>query len=289
MLWQRVRPYVLVAPALSSLLVFFIYPIFYMSYLSLTDWDFLSPTKPFIGLGNFVDLFRDALFWQVLYNSLIYTVLSVGLNVGLAVLIALWLNRPGFWKGILQGVVFSPHIISMVSVALLWMWMMDPQYGLINSFLSGIGLPKLAWLKSPHTALLSLVLVSVWKSVGFYALIVLAGLQSIPKEVYEAANLDNAPGWRAFTKITVPMLSPTLFFLTVIGLINSFQVFDTISVMTGGGPINSTNTLVYFIYQNGFVFFKIGYASAAGVLMMAIVAALTFFHFKVLEKRVHYR
>lgn len=283
------RPYVMIALALFVFGCFFIYPICYLIYLSLTQWDLLSPDKRFVGLQNYIDLATDPLFAQVLKNTLLYTLLTVAANMTLALGLALWMNRPGWFAGFLQSATFSPYIVSMVSVSVLWMWMMDPQYGLLNGLLGAVGLPGLQWLRSPDTSLLSLVLVSVWKQVGFYALIFLAGLQSIPKELYEAAALDRTPFRRSFLKITLPMLSPTLFFLVVIGMINSFQVFDTISIMTAGGPVNSTNTLVYYIYQNGFQFFKIGYASAAGVVLMVVIGILTVFHFKFLERRVHYR
>lgn len=288
MLGEKARPYLMVAPAIAVFLVFYVYPIFYMFYLSTTRWDLLSPDKPFVGLQNFADLFRNELFWQVLNNSFVYTLSTIVLNIGLALLLALWMNRPGLLSGFVQGTVFSPHIISMVSISILWMWMMDPQYGLLNGLLDFFGLPRLQWLRDSETSMLSLILVSVWKQVGFYSLILLAGLQSIPGEIYEAAALDKTPAWRTFRKITLPMLSPTLFFLTIVGMINSFQVFETISIMTQGGPVNSTNTLVYYIYENGFSYFKIGYASAAGVVLLAIIAVLTLVHFRFLERRVHY-
>lgn len=289
MLWARLRPYLMTGPSLIIFILFFIYPIGYMAYLSMTDWDFLSPDKSFVGLQNFADLFQDRLFLQVMRNSFVFTFSTVVLNLILALLLALWLNRSGFMAGLYQVVVFSPYIISMVTVAILWTWIMDPQNGLLNAMLQSLGLPKLKWLEDPGTSLLSLIVVFVWKHLGFYSLVLLAGMQNVPKEIYEAADLDKSPVWRTFYKITLPMLSPTLFFLVVVGMINSFQVFDTIALMTHGGPINSTNTLVYYIYQNGFQFFKIGYASAAGVVLTVIIAALTIFHFQYLEKRVHYR
>lgn len=287
--WERIRPYLILTPSLLTFMIFFIYPIIYMFYLSSTQWDLLSPAKPFVGMQNFIDLFHDPLFLQVLKNTFLFTLLKVGLNVGLSLIAALWMNRSGFLAGFVQGAVFSPYIISMVSISILWMWIMDPQYGLLNGLLDVIGLPTLQWLQHPSTSLLSLVIVSVWKHVGFYSLILLAGLQSIPQEVYEAAELDRTPAWRSFYKITLPMLSPTLFFLIIIGMIQSFQVFESISIMTQGGPVNSTNMLVYYIYENGFQFFKIGYASAAGVILLIIISILTLFHFKFLERRVHYR
>ncbi|KAF4326274.1 hypothetical protein G195_000103 [Phytophthora kernoviae 00238/432] len=153
----------------------------------------------------------------------------------------------------------------------------------------GVGLPKQTWLSSPDSSLLSLVLVSVWKGVGYNALIFIAGLQSIPKDVYEASALDEANWWRKFYKITLPMLSPTLFFLIIINLISSFQVFETIAIMTNGGPINSTNTLVFYIYEYGFRYFKIGYASAAGAILLVVVGLLTLVYFKLLSRKVHYQ
>ncbi len=287
--WSRVRPYAMVAPALIIFLMFFIYPIFYMIYLSVFDWNFVSPTKNFVGLQNYLDLFQAKEFIQVLKNSFVYTLLTVAFSIGIALILAVWLNKSGFFYGFVQAAIFSPHIISLVSVAMLWLWLMEPSYGLLNWLFKLVGLPKLEWIAHPDTALYSLVTVAVWKGVGFNALVFIAGLQSIPKDIYEAAALDQSNRFTTFYKLTLPMLSPTLFFLIIINMINSFQVFETIAIMTKGGPINSTNTLVYFIYENGFRFFKIGYASAAGVILLVVIAILTFIYFRLLAKRVHYR
>lgn len=283
------RPYLMLAPALLLMFVFFIYPIFYMGYLSLTDWDFISPDKQLIGLGNYGHLFQDELFRQVLANSFVYTFVSVTAKLVIALGLALWLNRSGLWAGAVQGAIFSPYIISMVTVSMLWMWIMEPNYGLLNGLMQVLGLPRLKWLDDPATSMASLILIAVWKQAGFYTLILLAGLQSIPGDMYEAADLDRTPWWRRFFRLTLPMLSPTIFFLVIVGMISSFQVFETIFITTEGGPLNSTNTLVYFIYQNGFLYFKIGYASAAGVILFVIIAVLTFVYFKFLERKVHYR
>lgn len=288
-LWMSLRPYLMVAPAITVFVLFFIYPIFYMIFLSFHSWNFISPTKDFVGIQNFVELFQSSEFLQVILNSLLYTILTVSITLGIAILLALWLNKSGIIYGFVQGAIFSPYIISLVSVSMLWMWLLDPQYGLLNWVLSLFKLPQLEWLAHPSTALLSLVLVAVWKGVGFNTLVFIAGLQSIPKDIYEAAELDQSSRWRTFVKLTLPMLSPTLFFLLIINMIGSFQVFETIAIMTSGGPINSTNTLVYYIYENGFRFFKIGYASAAGVMLLIIVSVLTMIYFKLLSKRVHYR
>ena len=287
--WVKLRPYAMIFPAILIFCLFFIYPIGYMIYLSFHDWNFVSPVKDFVGTSNFIYLLSDRDFREVISNSFIYTFFTVFLTISLSLLLALWLNRGGAVYSFMQASIFSPHIISLVSVSMLWMWIMDADYGLLNWFLNLIGMESVMWLTSPDYALTSLILVAVWKGIGFNTLVFIAGLQSIPKDLYEAAELDHTPPWRRFLKITVPMLSPTLFFLTIIGVINSFQVFETINLMTAGGPINSTNTFVYYIYQYGFQFFKIGYASAAGVILLVILSVLTVVYFKVLSKRVHYR
>lgn len=288
-IWHKLRPYGMVAPAIVIFTMFFLYPIFYMIYLSLFDWNFVSPTKTFVGLANFRDLLTDSDFMKVLSNTTIYTLLTVTLTTILALLLALWLNRKSLFHGFVQGAIFSPHIISLVSISLLWSWLMDPEYGLLNWIIGLFGFGPLQWLSHPGTSLVSLVIVAVWKGLGYNTLVFIAGLQSIPGDIYEAAALDESKPWTTFAKLTLPMLSPTIFFLVIINLIGSFQVFETIAIMTQGGPVNSTNTLVYYIYENGFRFFKIGYASAAGVILLVIVGALTIVYFRLLARRVHYR
>ncbi|MFC0335693.1 carbohydrate ABC transporter permease [Paenibacillus sepulcri] len=287
--WEKLRPYSMVAPAIIIFSLFFIYPIFYMIYLSMFDWNFVSPTKTFVGFQNFKDLLTEPDFRQVLTNTTIYTLLTVTLTTGISLLLALWLNRKSFFHGFVQGAIFSPHIISLVSISLLWSWLMDPEYGLLNWVIGLVGFGKLDWLSHPSTSLISLVIVAVWKGLGYNALVFIAGLQSIPSDIYEAASLDRSKPWTTFTKLILPMLSPSIFFLVVINMIGSFQVFETIAIMTQGGPVNSTNTLVYYIYEYGFRFFKIGYASAAGVILLVIVGVLTIIYFKLLSNRVHYR
>ncbi|HZH62776.1 MAG TPA: sugar ABC transporter permease [Metabacillus sp.] len=289
MVMNKIRPYIMIAPAITVFCLFFIYPIGYMIYLSMHDWNFVSPEKTFVGGNNFKTLFSEREFIEVMENTFTYTTLTVSLTISISLLLALWLNRQGALYGMIQGAIFSPHIISLVSVSMLWMWLMDTDYGLLNWFLNLFGISNVPWLTDPSTSLLSLVIVAVWKGIGFNTLIFIAGLQSIPRDIYEAAELDESSKVRTFFKLTLPMLSPTLFFLTVISLIGSFQVFETISIMTKGGPINSTNTFVYYIYENGFRFFKIGYASAAGVLLLIIVSLLTIVYFRILSRKVHYR
>jgi sn-glycerol 3-phosphate transport system permease protein len=288
-IWEKLRPYTMVAPAITVFSIFFIYPIIYMMYLSMFDWNFISPNKNFVGMQNFTDLLTEKEFIQVITNTSIYTVLTVTFIIGLSLLLALWLNKTSMFSSFVQGAIFSPHIVSWVSISMIWAWVMDPQYGLLNWFIGLFGFAKLAWLSSQKTSLISLVIVAVWKGLGYNTLVFIAGLQSIPKDIYEAAALDRSKPWTTFYRLILPMLSPTIFFLVIINMIGSFQVFETIAIMTQGGPVNTTNTLVYYIYEYGFRFFKIGYASAAGVILLFIVGVLTIIYFKMMSKRVHYQ
>ncbi|AMA71514.1 MULTISPECIES: carbohydrate ABC transporter permease [Aneurinibacillus] len=288
--WERWWPYVYLTPAFLFFVIFFFYPIGYMIYLSFHDWSLLNlEEKEWVGLANFQDLFQEKDFHQVIVNTAVFTALTVILGLGLAFLLALWLNRKAKIYGVIQGAIFSPHIISLVSISMLWMWMMDPQYGLLNAMLKAVGLPAYTWLSDTKSALLSLVLVSVWKIVGYNTIVFIAGLQSIPKDIYEAAALDRSSRLQTLRRITIPMLSPTIFFLFIINTISSFQAFDTIAIMTQGGPVNSTNMLVFYIYEQGMDFFNGGLASAASVVLLLLVGLLTLLHFAFMSRRVHYR
>jgi sn-glycerol 3-phosphate transport system permease protein len=289
-LLETIRPYLYIAPAMLFFALFFFFPIGYVIYLSFFDWSLLNLEEmEWVGLNNFTALFSDEDFRQVLGNTLVYTVSTVVLGIGLSFMLALWLNHKAKVYGIVQAAVFSPHIVSLVSIAMLWMWLMDPQYGLLNALLALAGLPGYTWLSDTKSAMISLILVSIWKGVGYNTLVFIAGMQSIPHDIYEAAQLDRSPWWRTLTRITVPMLSPTLFFLLVINTVSSFQVFDTIYIMTQGGPVNSTNMLVFYIYEQGMDFYNGGIASAASVILLALVGLLTLLHFRWMGKRVHYR
>ena len=288
-IFTMAKPYLFVAPALIILAVFWVYPIFNMAYLSLFKWDLVSPKMKFVGLQNFTDLFADQQFWQTFANTIIYTVFVVGLGVGLGLAVALYLKRRTRTNGFIQAVVFSPYVVSLASVALLWMWIMNRDYGLLNSILGLFGLPAIDWLGNSQVALASLILISVWKSVGYDALILVSAIQGIPTHLYEAARLDRAGSWVTFRKITLPMVSPTLFFLVIVDVIASLKVFETIQIMTAGGPQNATNTLVFSLYQYGFQFNKVGYAAAIGMVLLVLIAVFAIVYFKLLSSRVHYR
>ena len=283
------KPYLIVAPAIAILLVFWVYPIFNMGYLSLFKWDLISPKMKFVGLDNFAAILADAQFWQTVSSTLIYTLFVVGFGVGLGMLVAVYLYERTKTNGFLQAVVFSPYVVSLASVALLWLWIMNKDFGLLNSLLAAVGLGPVDWLGDPRVALASLILISVWKSVGYDSLILVSALQAIPRHLYEAARLDSAGRWATFSKITFPMISPTMFFLVIVDVIASLKVFETIQIMTSGGPQNATNTLVYSLYEYGFQFNRVGTAAAIGVVLLVMIAVFSVAYFKLLARRVHYR
>lgn len=287
-IWPAVRPYVMILPAMTGIILFVMYPIFYLVKLSLYQYNLLNKDKSkFVGLNNFKEIFSRDDFYNALTITVIYTVGVVVLTMALSLLIAVWLSKNTRINAIVQAGIFTPHIISIVSIALVWMWLMEPNYGLFNFVLKTVGLPGLPWLQSSSTSLMSVIMVSVWQNVGYYALIIVAALKSIPPTIYEAAALDNASKFKVFTKITLPLISPQLFFILIIMTIGSFKVFDTVKMMTGGGPNGSTTTLVYYIYE--FRTNSIGYASATGVVLMAIIALLTFVYFRLLSQKIHYQ
>lgn len=286
---EKFLPYVMVAPAMIFLLLFTFYPMINLIYLSLFDYNLIS-RKDFIGLRNYHTLFfvkND--FLVALKNTGVYTILTVGFVMAISILYALWLQKNNSLDRFSQTAIFTPHLVAMISCGLIWAWIMEPETGLLNAVFKSLGLPRLRWLNSSDTAMISIVIVSVWKSIGYYSIIIMAALKSIPAEIYEAADLDNASNFRRFFKITLPMISPQLFFLLIIMTIGSFKVFDTVRVMTGGGPGNATDVITYFIYRNAFNLQKIGYASAAGTVLMIILMIMTLIYFRFLGKKVHYQ
>jgi len=285
---KTIKPYAMIAPAIAVFSVFYLYPIINMIYLSFFKWNMMGPKK-FIAFKNYSTLFTSTDFGQVVFNSMAYMALNVALSLILSLCVALFLQKKTAFRAFMQATIFAPYIVSLVSVAFLWMWFMDADYGLLNYLLGLIGIAPIGWLSDKHTALFSLVIVAVWKNLGFDTVIFVSALRTIPAYLYEAAALDKGRPFTVFRKITLPMISPTLFFLALTNGIASMKVFETIALMTKGGPINSTNTFVFYLYENGFEFFKIGYASAVGVVLMFVLGLLTFVYFQMLSRKVHYR
>lgn len=285
-------PYLLIVPAMIFLVLFTLYPMINLVYLSLFQGNVMRPTKAFVGLKNYNSIFfvkKD--FLVALKNTAVYTVAVVVLLIFFAIIFALWMYKDRRINRFAQTAIFTPHLIASVSCAFIWSWILDHNsYGLINSVLKIFSIAPVRWLQSTDTAMLSVIIVNVWKSIGYYALIVLSAMKSIPIEIYEAADLDNTPAVKRFFKITLPMLSPQLFFLLITITIGSFKVFDSINVMTQGGPGTSTEVIARYIYDYAFIRSNtLGIGAAAGVVLMVILMLLTLVYFRGLENKVHYQ
>ncbi|ALS29853.1 ABC transporter permease [Paenibacillus sp. 32O-W] len=275
---EAIDCYVFISPAVLGLLLFMLGPIVFSAYISFTDYDILS-TPEWVGLQNYAELFRDPFFWLSLKITFIYAIVSVPLGLIVALLLAMLLNQS--LKGIylFRVIYYLPAVISGVAVALLWKWIFNPEFGLLNWFLGLFGIKGPMWIFSEDWALPSIIIMSLW-SVGGSMLIYLAGLQGIPTELYEAAEIDGANRFRRFLNVTLPMLSPVIFFNLVMGIIGSLQVFTEGYVMTQGGPNNSTLFSVLYLYRQAFNYFSMGYASAMAWVLFLIILALTLLVFR---------
>jgi len=274
-------------PSLLHLAVFIFTPILFSAYLSFHQWDVVVAEKPFIGLGNFSELAGDEEFWNAMKNTLVYT-LNVPLGMTLSLCVALALHKRVQARGFLRTLYFLPGVTSFVALALVWMWIYHPSFGVANFFLTLVGLPPLPWLNSPQTAMLSLIIFSIWLGLGYQMVIFLAGLQGIPEALYEAARIDGATGRQLFWQITLPMLRPTTFFILVTSIIGSFQVFTSVYVMSAGGPVRSTDVVVYHIYQAAWEQLRMGYASAMSWILFLIIMIATWVQFRFIRHQVEY-
>ena len=275
------------SPTLVIFLTFIIFPVFFSFYLSFQHWNMFSAEQSYVGLENYIRMFGDSEFWEVLKNTLIYTIGTVPFNMVLSLLAAYVLNRKLIGKKIIRTAFFAPVIISPVAAAVIWRWMYDPNFGLINYVLSFFGIKGPNWLNDPNSAMFALILMAVWKTFGINMVLFSAGLQGIPESYYEAAEIDGAGRWSKFWKITIPLLSPTTFFIMVMSIIGSFQVFDIVYVLTSGGPLGSTKVLVFYLYEHSFKFFEMGYASAVAYVLFTILIILTLLQVKYMRTRVY--
>ena len=277
-----------VLPALIPLIVFWIYPILRSIWLSFTNWDFISPTYKIIGLKNYQSLFKNPRFFEALWHTVVFTVGTLFPTIILGLILALLLVKPFRGNGILKFILFSPWITPTVAISIVWSWIYKTDGGIANTILTALGMSPLKWIASSHTAMLSVIIVTVWKSLGYAMIFYLSALERVPGELYEAGALDGANRWRQFFDITLPSISPTTFFLTIITMVNSLQAYDQIQVLTQGGPAGSTRTLLYMYYQLGFQEFNMGQATAVAVIMIILTAGLSLIQFKASEKWVHY-
>lgn len=278
-----------IAPALIFFIFFIFTPIILGFFYSFTDYEGLTNKFDFVGLENFHDMFADRYFKTALKNNIIYGVLMSVCTMLLSLVLAVLVNASGRLKSYFKIAFFLPYVTSMVSVAIIWKMIFNPMGGPLNVLLNALGVENPpSWLSSSTWALYAVIIVSIWKDCGYYMLIFIAGLQNIPEDLYEAASLDGASRIRSFFGITIPMLSPTIFLNCVIVTINSFQAFDLINVMTGGGPGMSTNVLSFRIYTEAFVYGKMGYASAIAYFLFALILILTLIQFRFQKRWVNY-
>jgi multiple sugar transport system permease protein len=275
--------YIYGGPVIIAFVVFNLYPMALGLYLSFTSWDILSPPT-FIGLGNWANLLKDDLLWRAVLQTLYYAVVSVAGATALSIALALALNQRLKTIGFYRTFFFLPAVTSLVAIAMVWRWIYNTEFGVLNAFLGSLGINPVNWLGDPVLAMPAVILMSIWRSAGFNTVLFLAGLQGVPQEYYEAAEIDGASRWDRFRHITLPLISPTTFFVVVNGLIGSWQVFDQVYILTRGGPLLSTVTVVYLIYSNGFEWYKTGYASAMAYGLFLIIVALTAIQF-ILQKR----
>lgn len=269
-------------PALAGSLVFIVIPIFFSFYLSFAKWDLLSPIE-FVGFKNYIELFSSQNFYYILGNTIVFALATTIFGVTIPLVLACILNAKLKFSEFFKTVYFLPFITPMVVLAIVWAWIFDPNMGLMNFILH----THINWLYDTRWAMIAVIIVSVWKLIGYNMVIFLAGLTAINSSLYEAAKIDGAGEFRIFTQITIPQLSPTIFFVIVITTISSFQVFDLIYLMTQGGPLDSTNVLVYWLYQSAFEYFDIGQASAIAYVLFVIIFVLTIIQWKIKGKWVN--
>lgn len=285
---EAIEAYILILPTVLGLLIFTAGPILASLYFSFTNWNLLGTPK-WRGLDNYIELFtKDPLFWTTLKNTAYYVIGTVPTGTILALLLAIALNQKIRGLAIFRTIYFIPVVSSVVAISVLWSFLYQADFGLINQGLRALGFKGVGWLSSPTWAMPAVIIMSVWHGLGYNIVIFIAGLQSIPQDYYEAAHIDGANSWQNFWHITIPLVSPVTFFVIILSLISSFQVFEQAYVMTQGGPVNATKTIVYYLYQNGFMNFHMGYASALAYILFVIIVTLTFFQFSLQRRWVHY-
>jgi len=281
--------YLFLLPTIVGLLLFTAGPVLASAYVSFTRWDLLSAPR-WIGASNYTALLHDHTFWVCVRNTLYYTAVSVPAGTILALLLAMVMNRPLRGISIYRAIYFLPVVSSGVAVALMWQWLYQPDFGLNNQVL-GRTSPHMApirWLASTVWAMPAIIILSIWQNLGFNMVIFLAGLKGISREYYEAAQIDGAGRWAQFRYVTVPQLSPVTFLVVILSIIGSFQVFDYAYVLTQGGPVDATRTIVYFLFQNGFQWFNMGYAAAIAYILFIMTLVVTAVQFLVQRYWVHY-
>lgn len=285
---EAIAAYLFLTPFLIFFAVFVIRAVVAAVQMSFYDWQILRPARPYIGLDNYIELFNDEVWWTSLQNTVVFTLLTVTGTTIVALASALAVIQPIRGRGIFRVLLYMPSLFSVGAVGLIWVWLLNTQFGVINLGLSSLGLRPVNWLGDPGLVLPALSLTTIWWGFGFPMLIFIAGLQGIPDQLYEAARIDGASGWQIFWYITLPLLRPTILFVTVTGVISHFQVYGQPFIMTAGGPGRSSYTVIFYLYQIAWTAFRMGYGAAVAVVLAGIIAVMTLVQFVFIGRRVEY-
>ncbi len=276
------------APAMIPMLVFWIYPIFRSLMISFTDWDYISPTYNYVGFENYASIFDSSNFTKSIGVTLLFALYTVIPSMVIGLALALVFQRKFAGRSVYRALLFSPWVTPTVAISIVWIWLFNVDSGLLNKVLTSVGLPASKWISSRDTSLMSVSLVTVWKSLGYTMIFYASALEKVPAQLYEAASIDGANGWQKFKTITFPGISPTTFFLMVIMMITSLQAYDQIQILTQGGPAGSTRTLLYLYYQYAFEKYKMGEATAVAAVLMVLTVGLSILQFLGSKKWVNY-
>ncbi|GAA3406106.1 sugar ABC transporter permease [Paenibacillus hodogayensis] len=283
------KPLLFLLPALVLYAVFFVYPFVYTLFLSFHEWDMISPDRTFVGLDNFRQLLHDETFWTVLKNTVRYVLMTLPVSMAIGLTLALLTESLIRGRAVYRFVFYLPVVSSIAVIALVWSFMYNPHDGLVNENLGMLGIRGPNWLSQSGTSLWAVAIVGIWKSFGAEMLFFISGLKSIDRGLYEAASIDGAGRFQQLVRIKLPLLSPVLLFLVIVGIISSFQSFALIAILTKGGPNNSSNVLVYEVYQEAFQYFNVGKAAAISIVMFLLVAFVTVVQLRLSRNTVHYQ
>lgn len=285
---EAIAAYLFLAPFLIFFSVFVVRAVIAAVQMSFYDWQILRPARPYIGIDNYIELFNDDVWWISLQNTAVFTVLTVIGTTIVSLLSAVAVTQPIKGQGFFRVLLYMPSLFSVGAVGLIWVWLLNTQFGVINYALSAFGIRPINWLGDPGLVIPALSLTTIWWGFGFPMLIFVAGLQGIPEQLYEAARIDGASGVQIFFSITLPLLRPTILFITVTGVISHFQVYGQPFIMTTGGPGRSSYTVIFYLYQIAWTAFRMGYGAAVAVVLALIIATLTVFQFVFISRRVDY-
>jgi multiple sugar transport system permease protein len=286
---EALAAYLFIAPTFIGFFIFIVGPMIFSLGLSLFQWNILSPAE-FVGLGNYIQILGDARVLTAFRNTAVFVLIVVTLDVviALALAVALQSRMPDALRYFFRTAFFLPVVTSVAAISVVLAYMLNTRLGVVNYYITQLGFERIPWLSSSDWALISIALATVWKTFGFNLLLFTAGIQNIPEEMYEAADIDGANTWQKFRKITIPLLSPTIFFVVVISLISHFQMFDQANIMTGGGPGNATRSIVMVIWEDSFGSLRLGYGSAIATVLFLVILALTLIQFRFTQRWVYY-